>query len=189
MPSLDKILAMDAQYRREYPKTYKAKDMLLKGHLTAKEFDQVAKGEAMEKHIDNNPEMVGEKKSIILTDAPAPPKSDTDILIGQADRYIEEGIKTWVPIQIDHVVIRAARREEVDTCDPSVIHIQIGFKLFNVQEQTMQELATDVTVEREVMKMEASQATQYWIMFNQCLVNQLTQIVLQLIHGIKSGKF
>ena len=44
-------------------------------------------------------------------------------------------------------------------------------------------------VEREVLHMDEHTAKQYWVMFNQCLVNQLTQIVLQLIHGIKAGQF
>lgn len=189
MPNLDKILAMDAQYRKEYPRTYNAKDMLLRGHLTAEEFDCVTKGEAMEKYIDNNPEAAGEKKGIILTGIAPAPKTETDKLVEQAEEYIGQAIQAWVPRQLDHVVVRAAVRDKPRLDDPNRIRLQIGFKLFNVLEQTVQEVATDVAVEREVLHMDEHTAKQYWVMFNQCLVNQLTQIVLQLIHGIKAGQF
>lgn len=189
MPNLDKILAMDAQYRKEYPRTYNAKDMLLRRHLTAEEFDCVAKGEAMEKFIENNPKSTGEGEGIILPDTVTAPVSETDKLIKQATDYIDQCVKAWVPRQLDHVVVRAAVRDKPRFDDPNRISLQIGFKLFNVLEQTVQEVATDVAVEREVLHMDEHTAKQYWVMFNQCLVNQLTQIVLQLIHGIKAGQF
>lgn len=56
MPNLDQILEIEAQHKKEYPMTYNAKDMLLRGHLTVDEFESISKGEAMEKYIDNNPE-------------------------------------------------------------------------------------------------------------------------------------
>lgn len=189
MPNLDEILEVEARHRKEYPRTYNAKDMLLRGHLTADEFESISKGEAMEKYIDNNPEAVGEKKSIILTGITPAPKTETDKLVEQAEEYIGQAIQAWVPRQLDHVVVRAAVRDKPRLDDPNHIGIQIGFKLFNVLEQTMQEVATDVVVEREVLHMDEHTAKQYWVMFNQCLVNQLTQIVLQLIHGIKAGQF
>lgn len=186
MPDLDKILAMDAQYRQEYPKTYRAKDMLLRGHLTAEEFDCVAKGEAMEKFIENNPKSADES-GIILPDTVTAPVSETDKLIKRATEYIDQCISAWIPSQLDHLVIRAGVRETEGMPDPTYIHIQVGFKLFNVLQQTMQELATDVTVRRDVPQMDATMVNQYWIMFNERLVNQFTQIILQLIHEVKAG--
>ncbi len=188
MPNLDKILAMDAQYRKEYPRTHNAKDMLLRGHLTAEEFDCVAKGEAMEKFIENNPKSTDEGSGIILPGNSVSPVSEPDKLIKQATDYIDQCISTWVPSQLDHLVIRAGVRETEGMPDPTYIHIQVGFKLFNVLQQTMQELATDVLVRRDVPQMDASMTNQYWIMFNEHLVNQFTQIILQLIHEIKAGK-
>jgi len=194
MPNLDKILAMDAQYRKEYPRTYNAKDMLLRGHLTAEEFDCVVKGEAMEKFIENNPKSTGGGGDIILPDTVTAPVSETDKLIRQATNYIDQCISAWVPSQLDHLVIRADVRETSSMIDPTsgmpdpaYIHIQVGFKLFNVLQQTMQELATDVTVMRDVPQMDGPTAKQYWIVFNERLVNQFTQIILQLIHEIKAG--
>ena len=128
MPNLDKILAMDAQYRKEYPRTYNAKDMLLRGHLTAEEFDCVTKGEAMEKYIDNNTEAAGEKKGIILTGIAPAPKTETDKLVEQAEEYIGQAIQAWVPRQLDHVVVRAAVRDKPRLDDPNQIGLQIGFK-------------------------------------------------------------
>ena len=196
MLDLDKILTIDAQYRQEYPKTYRAKDMMLKGHLTAEEFDCVSKGEAMEKFIENNPKSAGDDSGIVLPDTVTTPVSETDKLIKQATDYINQCISAWVPSQLDHLVIRAGVRETPTTVspisglpDPTYIHIQVGFKLFNVLQQTMQELATDVTVRCDVLQMDAEMVNQYWIMFNEQLVNQFTQIILQLIHGIKAGKF
>jgi hypothetical protein len=186
MPDLDKILAMDAQYRKEYPRTYNAKDMLLRGHLTAEEFDCVAKGEAMEKFIENNLTSADES-DIILPDTATAPVSETDKLIKRATEYIDQCISTWVPSQLDHLVIRAGVRETKGMSDPTYIHIQVGFKLFNVLQQTMQESATDVEVRRDVPQMDESMANQYWIMFNKRLVNQFTQIILQLIHEVKAG--
>lgn len=186
MPDLDKILAMDAQYRQEYPRTYRAKDMLLRGHLTAEEFDCVAKGEVMEKFIDNNLKS-SNNSGIILPDSTAP-VNESDKLIKQATDYIDQCISTWVPSQIDQVVIRANVRDLVDTTDPACIRLQISFKLFDVLQQTMQELATDVLVMRAVLTRDAPSAKQYWVEFNTNLVNQFTQIVLQLIHEIKAGK-
>lgn len=189
MSNIDKIIEIDAQHRKEYPITYNAKDMLLRGHLTTDEFESISKGEAMEKFIDNNPEATGEKKSIILTGVAPAPKTETHKLAEQAEEYISQAIQAWVPRQLDHVVVRAAVRDKPKFDDPDHISMQIGFKLFNVLKQTMQEVATDVVVEREVLHMDEHTAKQYWVMFNQCLVNQLTQIVLQLIHGIKAGQF
>lgn len=189
MPSIDKIIEIDAQHRKEYPLTHNAKDMLLRGHLTADEFESISKGEAMEKFIDNNPEAAGEKKRIILTGTTPAPKTETDKLVEQAEEYISQAIQAWVPRQLDHVVVRAAIRDNPRLDDPNHISMQIGFKLFNVLEQTMQEVATDVVVKREVLHTDENTAKQYWVMFNQCLVNQLTQIVLQLIHGVKAGQF
>lgn len=188
MATLDEILAKDAQYRQEYPKTYRAKDMMLRGHLTAEEFDCVAKGEVMEKFIENNSKSNGES-DIILPDTVTAPVSETDKLIKQATDYINQCISAWVPSQLDHLVIRAGVRETECVPDPAYIHIQVGFKLFNVLQQTMQELATDVLVRRDVPQMDAPTSKQYWITFNEYLVTQFTQIVLQLIHGIKAGNF
>lgn len=187
MATLDEILAKDAQYRQEYPKTYRAKDMMLRGHLTAEEFDCVAKGEAMEKFIENNPKSTGNDSGIILPDNVTAPVSEPDKLIKQATDYIDQCISAWVPSQLDHLVIRAGVRETPDMPDPTYIHIQVGFKLFNVLQQTMQELATDVMVMRDVPQMDEPTAKQYWIMFNERLVNQFTQIILQLIHEVKAG--
>lgn len=187
MPNLDNILAMDAQYRQEYPKTYRAKDMMLRGHLTAEEFDCVAKGESMEKFIENNPKMTGNGEGIILLNTVTTPVSEPDKLIKQATGYINQCISAWVPAQIDHVVIRAGVRETADTEDPTYIHIQVGFKLFDVLQQTMQELATDVLVRRDIPQMDELTNKQYWIVFNERLVNQFTQIILQLIHEVKAG--
>lgn len=189
MPDINEILAAEAQHQREYPKAYKAKDMLLRGHLTADEFECVSKGEAMEKFIDNNPEAAGEKKSIILTGGEPAPQDETERLIKKAEDYIGQGIQAWVPRQLDHMVVRAGVRGKPCLDNPDCIRLQVGFKLFNVLEQTMQEMATDVVIEREVLHMDEKTANQYWVMFNQCLVNQLTQIVLQLIHGIRTGQF
>lgn len=188
MPNLDKILASDAQYRQEYPKTYRAKDMMLRGHLTTEEFECVSKGEAMEKFIENNPKAAGDGEGIILPDTLAAPVSEQDKLIKQATDYIDQCINAWVPSQIDHLVIRAGVRKTARKTDPSYVHIQVGFKLFDVLQQTMQELATDVLVMRDVSQMDAETANRYWIRFNEYLVNQFTQIVLQLIHEVKAGK-
>lgn len=188
MPDIGRILEIDAQNKKEYPKTYNAKDMLLRGHLTTDEFEYVSKGEVMEKFIDNNPEAVNEKKSIILTGGESIPLTDEGRLAKQAEEYINQAIQAWVPRQLDHVVVRAAVRDKPRFDDPLCIRIQVGFKLFNVLEQTMQEMATDIAVERSVMSMDEKTAKQYWIMFNECLVNQFTQIVLQLIRGIKAGQ-
>lgn len=184
MPNLDKMLAIDAQYRQEYPKTYRAKDMMLRGHLTAEEFNCVSKGEAMEKFIENTSKSKG---GIILPDTVTAPVSEMDKLIEQATNYIDQCISAWVPSQLDHLVIRAGVRETSDQSDPTSIHLQVGFKLFNVLQQTVQELATDVLVRSDVPLMDAPTANQYWILFNESLVNQFTQIVLQLIHEIKAG--
>ena len=187
MLNLDKILEADAQYRQEYPKTYRAKDMMLRGHLTAEEFECVAKGEAMEKFIENNPIPTGDKSGIILPNTVASPVRETDKLIKQATDYINQCISAWVPSQLDHLVIRAGVREASVTKDPEFINIQVGFKLFNVLQQTMQEVATDITVMRDVPQMDAATAKQYWIIFNERLVNQFTQIILQIIHEVKAG--
>ena len=187
MPNLDNIFAAEAQYRREYPKTYRAKDMMLRGHLTAEEFECVAKGEAMEKFIENNPKATGDGEGIILPDSVTVPVDKKDKLIDQATDYIDQCISAWVPSQLDHLVIRAGVRKTVGKTDPSYIHIQVGFKLFNVLEQTMQELATDVLVMRDVPQMDADTANRYWITFNEYLVNQFTQIVLQILHEVKAG--
>lgn len=187
MATLDEILTMDAQYRQEYPKTYRAKDMMLKGHLTAEEFDCVAKGESMEKFIENNSKATGDGSGIILPDTVTAPVSETDKLIKQATDYIDQCISAWVPSQLDHMVIRAGVRETSVNIDSSDIHIQVSFKLFNVLQQTMQELATDVTVMSDVSQMDEPTAKQYWIMFNEGLVNQFTQIILQLLHEIRAG--
>lgn len=187
MRNLDEILATDARYREEYPKTYRAKDMMLKGHLTAEEFDCVSRGESMEKFIENSTKLTGDSGSIILPETVTAPMSDTDKLIEQATEYINRCINTWVPSQLDQVVIRAGVRDKAVRIEPTYIHIQVGFKLFDVLQQTMQELATDVTVRQDVSTMDAPTANQYWIVFNESLVNQFTQIVLQLIHEIKAG--
>lgn len=187
MPNLDKILAQDAQHRQEYPKTYRAKDMMLKGHLTAEEFNCVSKGEAMEKFIENNSKLTGNGGGIILPDTITAPVSEADKLIKQATDYINQCIGAWVPSQLDHMVIRAGVRETSVDTDSAAIHIQVSFKLFNVLQQTMQELATDVTVRSDISQMDAPTAKQYWIMFNEGLVNQFTQIILQLLHEIKAG--
>lgn len=186
MFNLDKIFAADAQYRQEYPKTYRAKDMMLRGHLTADEFVCISKGEAMEKFIDNNSKSV-DNGGIILPDTITASVGEPDKLIKQATEYIDQCISAWVPSQLDHVVIRAGVRETSDTEDPTYIHIQVGFKLFDVLQQTMQELATDVLVRRDIPQMDALTTKQYWIMFNDRLVNQFIQIILQLIHEIKAG--
>ena len=51
----------------------------------------------------------------------------------------------------------------------------------------MQELATDVLVRRDIPQMDELTTKQYWIVFNERLVNQFTQIILQLIHEVKAG--
>lgn len=187
MPNLDKILAAEARHQREYPKTYRAKDMMLRGHLTVEEFECVSKGEVMEKFIENNPKVTSDGSSIILPDTVTAPVSEVDKLIKQATDYIDQCISAWIPSQLDHLVIRAGVRETTSESDPAYVHIQVGFKLFNILQQTMQELATDVMVSRDVPQMDAQTAKQYWIIFNERLVNQFTQIILQLIHEVKAG--
>lgn len=187
MSNLDRILAIDEQNRLEYPKTYKAKDLLLKGHLTTEEFNRIAKGEVMDRYIDKT-ETLSENSGIILPESVLPPMSDIEKIKKTAEDFIDEGIKAWMPTQIDHVVIRTTRLDN-PRHEYNALIFTIRIKLFNVLQETVQELATDVSVEDSVKDLPEAEAKTYWVMFNQCIANQLTQIILQLIMGIKSNQF
>ena len=189
MPNIDQILAAEARNQQENPATYRAKDLFMAGHLTREELECVAKGEAADKFMDKK-EASEKNSGLILPESLSTPVPDNpfDRVSSKACGYVDEAIAAWMPKQIDHVVIRTARRGKPELDDSGKIRIQIGFKLVNVLEQTVQEVATDVTVEREVDSLSSADANNYWVVFNRCLVNQLTQITLQFIRSIKDGQ-
>lgn len=188
MSNLDKIFEADRRARKEIPLSVNAHDLYMKGHITADEFKNVAKGERAARLVDDKTKnqsviLTSESKNLNLT-----PYCNS--VIRNMRSKIDDAISTWVPNQIDHVVIRAERDKEVDTEDRHATFFTVRIKLLDVKKETLQQIATKIVLEwnRFSNANEAADAI-VWEAITQNLHQQFQAIVLQLIRSIKTDCF
>lgn len=208
MPDIAEILKSAAHKRKEEPLSANGMELFTRGHLTADELEVLTKGERMQNYINKHPEQESGNSGLILPESATTkvPATLMEKVVQQAESYIDQCLEAWMPKQIDHVVIRASRKPpEIPApgCSEYNAQISVHIHLLNVLKQTGQVMATDIGVTPPIKLEEAAEkefwevlmnnpdtmeAKGYWINFNQTLVNHFTNIVLQLIHGIKGGQ-
>ena len=201
MSDIERMIETLGLRRRELPLSVNAGDMLMRGHLTAEQYEQVSAGE----EIRMAEEMTESRKgSILLTPNGEIPedfhlpstlekelKSRYSTLKGvNLTKVTEHFAKTidtvldlTVPEQVDHVVIITKREKKLHVVmgDPQY---KVHIKLMDVKKQTMQLIGTDVHIPYACCT--ATDDKVFWEDFERVIFNQFQAIVLQIIRAIKT---
>lgn len=186
MSSIDKILQADASYQKACPLSANAQDLFMKGHITAEEFKTISKGEAIAMSISKEPKSELQANKPVMTGT----ENVTDCLkmINKAKKIIDTSLETWVPKQLDHVVIRAStdKNQEVDY---GLIRFTVRFLLIDVKKETMRTVGTTISLDSRIPTGNDEKDKDFWKSFAETIQYQFRNIVLTLIRCIKTDSF
>lgn len=189
MSEMDSLLAAVKQIPKETPLSVNAGDLFMKGHITAEEYSYITKGE---KIIKREPQVTAGKELGRPVYHPFTDKIPIDFYSNCLKTYqsrLEAAIKTWVPHQIDHVIIRATydRDLQLEGMNPDMVVYLVKFKLIDVKKETSQQVATQLTLDLRHFTGEQGHDDLAWKQLTQATEQQLHMIVLQLIYSIRTG--
>lgn len=177
-----------AEFQRTKPLSTNANDLFMKGHISADEYENIAKGEALGKspHITYGKELDKAMSQPIFQPVSDLPIGYYSTCTKQFIACLERTLETWIPNQIDHVVIRVAIDKDPDIA-PEISTYTVRFKLIDVKKETAQQIATRVPLEWRYFKGNEEEDKQVWKYLEQHLETQFTMITMQLIKAIRTG--
>lgn len=202
MSDIERMIEVLGLRRRELPLSVNAGDMLMRGHLTAEQYEQVSAGE----EIRMAEEMKESRKgSILLTpdeeipeDFHIPKALETELrreystlegvnltkVTERCAKTIDKILDLTVPNQIDHVIIITKREKKLEVSMDGPRY-KIHIKLMDVKKQTAQLIGTDVLIPYAYCT--ATDDELFWKHFEEIIFNQFQTIVLQIIRAIKTN--
>lgn len=202
MSDIERMVETLGLRRRELPLSVNAGDMLMRGHLTAEQYEQVSAGE----EIRMAEEMKESRKgSILLTpdgeipeDFHIPKALETELrrqystlegvnltkVTERCAKTIDKILDLTVPNQIDHVIIITKRKKKLEVSMDGPRY-KIHIKLMDVKKETAQLIATDVLIPYAYCTTTDDEL--FWKHFEEIIFNQFQTIVLQIIRAIKTN--
>ena len=202
MPDIERIIRDCEIKQRELPLSTNAYDMLMRGHLTAEQYQQVSAGE----EIRMAEEMKESRKgSILLTpdgeipeDFHIPKALETNLrrqystlegvnltkVTERCAKTIDKILDLTVPNQIDHVIIITKRKKKLEVSMDGPRY-KIHIMLMDVKKQTAQLIGTDVLIPYEYCTTTDDEL--FWKHFEEIIFKQFQTIVLQIIRAVKTN--
>lgn len=189
MAGINSLLEAAKRFQDSRPLTSNAQDLFMRGHINADEYESIAKGEAI---ATDSPHITrGKKLDSMLSQPTFQPTNDLPIgyyttCVRKFVTHLEQALESWIPNQIDHVIIRASIDKDPEIA-PSATFYTIRFKLIDVKKETAQQIATRVPLEWSYFKGDEEEDKLSWKYLDQNLETQFTMIILKLIHAIRTG--